>query len=319
MTLRLLLRASSRLAFGLLLSLLATSEMLQAQDRGLLRTAVEMPDTDEFVRNQVPGHRSYVELDAIRFTIEMGNESMVPLVVDQVKLHDAYAVHVGGDAPIAADLRWIAIQGFEADRPAPLVDQEPVLIKPQEFVKWTVAIHRADGKPFTWGDYPVSLELGDVRRAVSTLDGRIWDGRLMEKTVYERLVSVKAPRTSGETARRHSIAAMQARARGDTEAGLQAMILAAAADPSLELNVIPWYVRAGRYQEAIAKTEERIARGLYYDRSALDLLAYAYVAVGEYNKATGTLQRAGVPQADVADALSRVRQRVADRVVERAR
>lgn len=308
--------SSHREGVGLLaLFIIVTCAVLLAQDSGLLRVTIVMPDTDEFYRNDTVGHRSYVELDTMTFTITMTNGSTMPVAVDQAKLREAYTVRVRTDFDIPVALRWVRYRAFDPDTPLPVSEDAAVRIQPREAGTWTVVVQRLDRLPFTWGEYTVSLTVGSLRQVVSTPNGGIWGGRLMDNGTYRRLVSVKAPTRPAETARRHAIASSQAYRRGDYETALQSMIQAAAADPSLEENVASIYLAAGRYEEAVAGFERAAARRGLHGPLTLEL-AQAYVGIGDEIKASQVLIKGGVPQDAVGGELDRMRKRVSDRALE---
>ena len=139
---------------------------------------------------------------------------------------------------------------------------------------------------------------------------------MTEGGAYQRIVSVKAPTTTAETARRWGIAATAARERGDNEAALQALRRAADADPSLTDNLAVLYLATGRYKEAAAGYERIVARrGLNQDDLATKFLAQAYVGLGDERKASEVLLKGGVPPGSMAEELTKLR----DRVIERRR
>jgi tetratricopeptide (TPR) repeat protein len=319
------MRKSQAASFGVLGPLVATlmvatSAPVGAQDSGLLRTTIGMPDTDEFFAANMTGHRSYVELDALVFTILTTNQSTAPLVVDQVKLREAYTALVRGQEAIPVRVRWSdEIQTYDSNDPVPTSELEQILIEPRNFVRWTLMLERVDGQPFTWGEYVVFLNVGNLRPAVKTLDGGTWGGRLPTAGIYERIVSVKAPRSPAETARLHGIAAGRAFERGDYEAQLQSMLLAAAADPSLTDNLALVYLATGRYKEAISGFERIAARRGLTDPAVHRLLAQAYLGVGDEANARRVLSMAGLPSSAQTAELESARQRVRERAKELGR
>jgi hypothetical protein len=157
------MRKSQAATFSVLGPVVATlivgaSAPVGAQGTGLLSTTIGMPDTDEFFAANMTGHRSYVELDALVFTILAVNESTAPLVVDQVKLREAYTALVRGQEEIPVRVRWRdELQTFDSNDPVPTSELEQLLIEPRKFVRWTLALERVDGQPFTWGEYVVFL------------------------------------------------------------------------------------------------------------------------------------------------------------------
>ena len=305
-----------RLTCRLVLIVLSTAVPCSAQDdAGLLRTSILMPDSDEFYRNNTTGHRSYVELDAIQFTISTTNESKAAVIVDEAKFHEAFTVRAGANTPVAVTLEWITIRRFGSEGPEATSGQDAVRINPNEMLTWNVAIRRLDGQRFTWGEYSVSFTVGELRRALSMPNAAIWPGRLTEGT-YERLVSIKAPTTPTETVRRWAIAAGSASLRGDYESALQAWTRASAIDPESARSRLPrLYVLTGRYKEAVSAYEEKEARtGL----STVELggLAEAYIGVGAEAKAFDTLLQTGASQQSVADEIATIRKRLSDRALE---
>ena len=288
-----------------------------AQDAGLLSLTIQMPHTDGLTRPDLQQeHRSYVELDALRFSILATNESAMPLVVDQAKLRQTLTASLGNEVGTPVDVRWLDdIQSYGVDQPVIAPVSVPVLIKPGEFARWTVVIRQPGGQPFTWGEFPLKLTVGSLRPAISTPDGGRWNGRLTEPGTYRRLVVVRAPTTPAETARRWSIAANEARERGDDEAALQAGLRAAGADPSLQDSLALLYLATGRYKEAAASYERVVARRGGQDDLAAKLLAQAYVGLGDERKASEVLLKSGVPAGDMAQELTKLR----DRVIERRR
>jgi len=94
------------------------------------------------------------------------------------------------------------------------------------------------------------------------------------------------------------------------------MLLAAAADPSLQDNLALLYLITGRYKEAIAGFERIAARRGLQDPAVHGLLAQAYLGVGDEANARRVLSMAGLPSSAQTAELDRARQRVRERAKE---
>jgi len=136
--------------------------------------------------------RSFVELDVLRYEVTLSNPSTVAFVIDQARLRDAFMVRIGnGEMPVI--VRWLDPVGDFTRVPVSRSTPESVQIEAGMSVTWTMVVQRADGLKFSWGDYRVMLTMSNLRPVVSTPGGGTWGGRVADRGLWLRDVSVKAP------------------------------------------------------------------------------------------------------------------------------
>ncbi len=169
----------------------------------LLLTAVQILPQPLFPLIQMPGvkgetladgwylERSFVELDAIRYEVSLTNNSTVPLVIDQARLRDVFSARLV-DAAIPVNVRWLDPLGSFTKVPVSLSTPDSVQIDPRMTATWTMVIQRADGQKFTWGDHRVMVTMGNLRPVVSSPGGGTWGGRVADRGLWLRVVSVQA-------------------------------------------------------------------------------------------------------------------------------
>jgi hypothetical protein len=136
--------------------------------------------------------RSFVELDALRYEVALSNDSTVAFVIDQARLREAFTVRVGTNGEIPVSVRWLDPVGSFTKVPVSLSTPDSVQIEPGMSATWTMVIQRADGQRFTWGDYRVMLTMSNLRPVVSSAGGGTWGGRVSDRGLWLRIVSVKA-------------------------------------------------------------------------------------------------------------------------------
>jgi hypothetical protein len=170
----------------------------------LMLAAAQILPAPLFPRIQMPGvkgetledgwylERSFVELDAIRYEMAFTNNSTAPLVIDQVRLRDVFSVRLI-DAAIPLNVRWLDPAGSFTKVPASLSTPDSVQIDPRMTATWTMVIQRADGQRFTSGDHRLMVTMGDLRPVVSSPGGGTWGGRVADRGLWLRVVSVAAP------------------------------------------------------------------------------------------------------------------------------
>ena len=139
--------------------------------------------------------RSFVELDAVRYEVALSNDSTVAFEIDQARLRQVFTVRVGTNGEIPVTVRWLDPVGDVTRVPVSRSTPESVRIEPGKSASWTMVIQRADGLKFTWGDYRVMLTMANLRPVVSTPGGGTWGGRVADRGLWLRVVSVKAPET----------------------------------------------------------------------------------------------------------------------------
>lgn len=185
-------------AFALSLALvLATTSPVAAQPLPpQLFPRIQMPGV---VGTEAPDgwyvERSFVELDAVRYEVALSNDSTVAFEIDQARLRQVFTVRVGINGEIPVTVRWLDPVGDFTHVPVSRSTPESVQIEPGKSATWTMVIQRADGLKFTWGDYRVMLTMANLRPVVSTPGGGTWGGRVADRGLWLRVVSVKAPET----------------------------------------------------------------------------------------------------------------------------
>lgn len=173
----------------------------------LLLAVAQLLPPQLFPRIQMPGadgtaspdgwyiERSLVELDALRYEVALSNDSTVAFVIDQPKWRAAFTLRVGTNGEMPVTVQWLGPVGDFTKVPVSLSTPESVQIEPGMSATWTMLIQRADGQRFTWGDYRVMLTMSNLRPVVSTPGGGTWGGRVADRGLWLRVVSVKAPET----------------------------------------------------------------------------------------------------------------------------
>jgi hypothetical protein len=159
-----------------------------------------------FPRIQLPGtvgttlpdgwyqERSSVELDALRYQVALSNESTVAFVVDQARLREVFTVRVNnGEIPVT--VRWLDPVGAFTNVPVSRSTPESVQIEPGKSATWTMVVQRADGLTFARGDYRVMMVMANLRPVVSSPGGGTWGGRVADRGLWLRVVSVKRLRS----------------------------------------------------------------------------------------------------------------------------
>ena len=136
--------------------------------------------------------RSSVELDALRYQVALSNESTVAFVVDQARLREVFTVRVNnGEIPVT--VRWLDPVGDFTRVPVSRSTPESVQIEPGKSATWTMVVQRAGGLTFTRGDYRVMVVMANLRPVVSSPGGGTWGGRVADRGLWLRLVSVTPP------------------------------------------------------------------------------------------------------------------------------
>jgi hypothetical protein len=135
--------------------------------------------------------RSSVELEALRYEVELSNRSTVAFVVDQRKWREVFTVRVRKDADIPVTIRWLGPAGDFAKVPVSQSTPDSVQIEPRKRATWTMVVQRNDGQKFTWGDYQVLMTMANLRPVVSSPGGGTWGGLVADRGLWLRVVSVK--------------------------------------------------------------------------------------------------------------------------------
>ena len=135
--------------------------------------------------------RSAVELDELRYEVALSNDSTVAFVVDQPKWREVFTVRVRGSADIPVTIRWLVPTGDFTKVPVSQSTPDSVQIEPRKRATWTMVIQRNDGRKFTWGEYQVVMIMANLRPVVSSPGGGTWGGRVADRGLWMRVVSVK--------------------------------------------------------------------------------------------------------------------------------
>lgn len=135
--------------------------------------------------------RSAVELDELRYEVALSNDSTVAFVVDQPKWREVFTVRVRGSADIPVTIRWLGPTGDFTKVPVSQSTPDSVQIEPRKRATWTMVIQRNDGRKFTWGEYQVVMIMANLRPVVSSPGGDTWGGRVADRGLWMRVVSVK--------------------------------------------------------------------------------------------------------------------------------
>jgi tetratricopeptide (TPR) repeat protein len=191
---------------------------------------------------------------------------------------------------------------------------EPLDVVSGRGIEWELRLHRADGQRFATGRHTIDLSLAGPFAAMRLADGSTPRIRYSSEAVLT--IRLGPPTTARERSRMHELAAqeaMQERRYADAAAAAER---ARDADPSgfgayAVLGGV--YLQLDRCPEAVAALEKvvEIART---GRTAIpEMLAQAYVCVGDVPNAIRVLGLRDIPKAQLDAEIARRRQIVESR------
>ena len=261
-----------------------------------------------------PRYRLHTEPEVLRVEFALINKTPGELVYDQevVRTLTVTARHTDG-AQIPVVTRWEegVILPDERGRSAPSYVNGPVTLGPRITPSWVVAVSRQDGKPFTAGDYTVSVTTPSIAAIVRKADGTAWVGRDLHGLWDLRFV-VQPPSSADELKAQYRWAVRDAFARRDYEEALIVLTLLKAEDPSdldAQLQEANALSLVGRYREAITRYEQLIPRlsnaAAFTFRTGL---ARSYLGAADEANARRVLLERGVPADTVGAEIESLRE-----------
>jgi hypothetical protein len=255
--------------------------------------------------------RSLVELEELRLNFHCTNESDTDMWVNRAELRKAIQFRLAREGtPIAVDARWLdEMRGLDR-LPLPVPPNGTVLLERGTSVTWTVALRRTDGKPFGPGDHRVTIQLQNVRSAVTEASGGPWKGRVPPDAQRDYIVRVQLPTTAAEAAQRYILEAEDKSARDEFTSALDAYSRAAvadASDPSGIVGMAHMYTALGRFRDAIELYEKARSSGVRTEAIAT-FLARAYVGARDEANAIASLRLAGFTDAEIPAQMQELRE-----------
>jgi tetratricopeptide (TPR) repeat protein len=259
--------------------------------------AIPFPSTE---RDSAPRtHRLYENsVGALELRLGVVNDSLVPLLLDHRKLRSLIGVVTTRlDEAIDAKIEWQSDMRIlaGADYVTTAADALGLVrLDPGEALTWDLRIRRSDVEPFAEGPYRVFVSLKAALSAFAALDGTSLSGwSFLDETDFT--VIVRAPDSIDDRWRSAMTRGDLALEERNIQAALNSYSVALQLKPNDDFTkyaIAVAYGGLGRYRDAILLLQDiRRTRGL--TASIAQLLARAYVAVGEEANAVRVLQEGG--------------------------
>jgi len=264
-------------------------------------------------------YRLYEEPQQLVIILTVRHDSFEPATADQQAFTRQLLVAVrdNDDAPVAVETAGTFWRPLAVDQLArvQLDESEPLQIAPRRSIEWELRLERADGQRFATGLHTIDFSLAGPFRAL-----RLPDGSRLGSSNSETVLTIRLgpPTNARERGRMYSLAAQEAmeeRRYADAAAAAQRAL---DADPS-GLGLGPYVVlgiaslHLDRCAEAAAALEKVFQMALTGRTAIPELLAQAYVCLGDVPNAIRILGLRDIPKAQLDAEIARRRQIVASR------
>jgi hypothetical protein len=209
---------------------------------------------------------------------------------------------------IPTSIQWAASGKWITDAGATELNQEErVLLGEDERLAWTASIVRNDGRPWSIGEYRVTVDVSSALTDV-TCSGKPWSGRAVKSG---RVVWILAEASSIESRKvKYRIDAHRDLSEGRPAEAVQKYRALIELDPSDRSAYAPLgeaLMASGQFREAVMALEIALPSSLRREASLVpDTLAYAYVVLKDERNARRIVRLSG-PERDVESRLSRLK------------
>ena len=225
------------------------------------------------------------------FKNEVGDDVVT---VVPAALESAIEIRVKGDDGMIETAPSWAADGklIHQSEPAVVSPQQPIVLHPGDLIEWRLSLGRKDGAAWALGRYEYAI---DMTRAFAALrkDDLPWAVRGSR----EGRITVTIDDGTSKEARRfgHQWRASEALANGrplDAVEEYRQMIAEDPADEGGYAGLGVALVRARRFKDAIEPLERALPFALKQDSTLPDILAYAYLGIGDELNALRVLRLA---------------------------
>ena len=295
------------------LLLLVFPALLDAQrpDPGLIEWNVRVRQSMPLGLGQ---SRVYGEQVELGLELLLDNKSPYPINIAQTQLASAFEIELFlGDMAIPVATRWLSEARLTQNgdwKPTGTKLSEIIAVPSGATVTWNLRVSRTDGLAFGPGQYGFAFGMQNLERAVQRSDGGVWTGRIPGKGGAIGMV-LTAPVQRSDVVAMHTAVANDAMRYGAYEDALSAFERAVAADPTAttaRTGVAAMNVALNRYSVAVSVLERLLAEKPAGDtRPISEMLASAYVGVGDEQAATRILRNLGWPEERVSLKLEQIR------------
>jgi hypothetical protein len=287
----------------------------QAGDDGELALRLTPEDADQISETLPTQYRLYVEPEALRLSLLLGNLSEEPIVVDQQRMEALLRVRLataGANANrVPVSVQWLPEIRLPGEWTTETNSWAPITIEPGKGVSWIILLSRGDGDRFSTGTYVLTYEVPNLQSIVRKATGSPWIGRTPSKPASVPLV-IALPQTPRDTSAVHKLAARNAMLRRDRVEEAAEYSRALAADPTDTMalsGLANSLLGLKRYQEAVPLYERLIKEGARSTQTYL-FAAEAYMGLADEANARRVLGAAGFSAERIQETVARLRGRV---------
>jgi hypothetical protein len=272
---------------------------------------VEIEDADPV--RESPGFRLYAVPTEIVTSIALFNETMGPsaaIVVDKEAFRRNLRIALEQPADLGVTIRWLPFAASSVG--GPTSESTRVTVFPGRGTALRAAITPRAGGRFLPGSYTVRVELEDIASVASSAAAQ----PVPRPRPHITPLTIVEARTAEDRAKASRQLGRAAMKKGQLEQA-ETYFLRAADEQGgglaglTDLGEI--YLRRGKYRQAIECFERLMPTVLSGSSAVPQMLAEAYVGVGDEPRALQVLERLGMPTEFVATEMERYRQNVSQR------
>jgi tetratricopeptide (TPR) repeat protein len=303
--------SAGRLTMVALVVIAYTTDDIRAQlPKGEVSWDLSVPE-GEYLGQPGRAYRTYGAAEQLQLILTVINSSEDPLFVEPSTIKETFTLQVldgGEEVPVA--IEWPLEMSLHGETLPVRYDLGPFRFGPHTGGSWRLAVRRADGERFSTGAYGLVFWIHGLQRAVRTLDDKQWDRSAYAGPGKLQLV-VNPAATPVDVAMMYVLKARDAMMRRAYTEALDAYSRAIASDPgNIEAKAMSGhaYMILRRYREAIEYFEEVLKRAPGVWSPTRLALAGAYMALHEESNAIHALRAGGLPEAQVVEEISKLRQ-----------